>query len=220
MYTSIVYDLDGTLLDSGIVVTELLNELRAEHALAPLALADYKPWLSIGGRAMISAALNIDAAACGTALTTFRRRYLERPTDPATLYPAVHDTLALLHANGIRLALCTNKPRQLTDKVLAETGLAIFFTAVCAGNDLPTSKPHPDNLRACLTALDCRAADTLIVGDSRVDQQLAEASGADFAFFSGGYDDGVTLATDTLVLHRHPEILDLITKSKERADRE
>lgn len=220
MYTSIVYDLDGTLVDSAIVVAGLLNELRAERALPPLAVEDYTPWLSIGGRAMIAAALRIEEAASENALATFRRRYFERPTDPATLYPAVAETLQRLRDDGLRLGLCTNKPRALTDKVLAETGLAGFFEVVCAGNDLPTSKPHPDNLRVCLEALDSPAAATLVVGDSSVDQRLARAGGADFAFFSGGYDDGVALDADTPVIHRHPEILELMNKSKERPHRE
>lgn len=220
MYDSIVYDLDGTLIDSAIVVTELLNELRAERDLPPLAIANYKPWLSVGGRSMIAAALGIKESDSETELAIFRRRYLQRPTDPATLFPAVRDTLGQLQTAGVRLCLCTNKPRVLTDKVLTDTGLADFFTVICAGNDLPTSKPHPDNLRFCLNALDCQASDTLVVGDSIVDQRLAAAGGTAFAFFSGGYDDGVALAADTLVIHRHPEILNLLSKAKEATHRE
>lgn len=210
MYSSIVYDLDGTLIDSAIVVAELLNELRAERALPPLAIEDYKPWLSMGGHAMIAAALHIEEAASESALVTFRRRYFERPTDPATLYPAVPDTLARLKDDGLHLGLCTNKPRALTNKVLAETGLADFFEVICAGNDLTTSKPHPDNLLLCLKALGSRAEVTLMVGDSTVDQRLAAASGARFVFFSGGYDDGVVLGSHTPVIHRHSEIYELI----------
>ncbi len=220
MYTSVVYDLDGTLVDSAIIVTELLNELRNERNLPPLPIADYKPWLSIGGRAMIAATLGIAEAESEIELATFRHRYFERPTDPASLFPAVHDTLRRLQSAGICLGLCTNKPRALTEKVLSETGLSVFFEAISAGNDLPTSKPHPDNLRVCLEMLDCLATNTLVVGDSRVDQQLADACGAEFVFFTGGYNDGVKLTNSTPVIHHHAEILDLIIKSKERANHE
>lgn len=219
-YAAIVYDLDGTLIDSAVVVTALLNELRAERGLPALTMGDYKPWLSIGGRAMISAALNIPESDADAPVAAFRSRYHQRPTDPATVFPDVRNTLTTLRSMGLKLGLCTNKPRALTDKVLRETELHDFFTSVCAGNDLPTAKPHPDNLRVCLEALNAGAHDTLVIGDSSVDQQLAHASGADFAFFSGGYDDGVKLNASTPVIHRHVEILDLILKPNQRAHHE
>ena len=219
-YAAIVYDLDGTLIDSAIVVAELLNELRAERGLPALTMDDYKPWLSIGGRAMVAAALNIHESDATAPLAAFRSRYHQRPTDPSTVFPDVHNTLTTLQRMGLKLGLCTNKPRALTDKVLRETELHDFFTSVCAGNDLPTAKPHPDNLRVCLDALDTVAHDTLVIGDSSVDQQLAHASGADFAFFSGGYDDGVKLTEDTPIIRHHSDVLDLILKPNQRAHHE
>lgn len=219
-YAAIVYDLDGTLIDSAIVVAELLNELRAERGLPALTMDDYKPWLSIGGRAMVAAALNIHESDATAPLAAFRSRYHQRPTDPSTVFPDVRNTLTTLQRMGLKLGLCTNKPRALTDKVLRETELHDFFTSVCAGNDLPTAKPHPDNLRVCLDALDAVAHDTLVIGDSRVDQQLAHASGADFAFFSGGYDDGVKLTEDTPIIRHHSDVLHLILKPNQRAHHE
>jgi phosphoglycolate phosphatase len=98
----------------------------------------------------------------------------------------------------------------LTEKVLRETGLMEHFDVICAGNDLPTSKPHPDNMKVCIDGLQSAVSETLIVGDSRVDQRLAELSGVDFAFFSRGYDDGVNLTSKTPVIHHHHEVLNLI----------
>lgn len=220
MYSTIVYDLDGTLLDSAATVVALLNALRTERALPPLARDDCTRWLSIGGRTMVAAALDIPEAEAQPFLDIFRARYQALPTDPATLYPAVHDTLAELKARGIRLGLCTNKPRPLTDKILAETGLGAYFSTVCAGLDLPTCKPHPDNLHACLDALGSRPEDTVVVGDSRVDQTLAEACRTDFCFFSGGYDDGVRQDACALTLRHHEEILNLFSFIEKRPHRE
>lgn len=220
MYSTIVYDLDGTLVDSVATVAGLLNALRTERGLPPLERGAYIPWLSIGGKTMIAAALGIPENLAPPFLANFRARYQAVPTDPATLYPAVHGTLSKLKAAGIRLGLCTNKPRPLTDKMLEETGLGTYFGAVCAGLDLPTAKPHPENLRVCLKALGAVPETTVVVGDSRVDQILAEACGTGFAFFSGGYDDGVRLDACTLILRKHEEIFNLFSSIEKRPDHE
>lgn len=220
MYSTIVYDLDGTLVNSALTVTALLNELRSEYALPPLAIDDYKPWLSTGGKGMVAAALGIDETEAGPLLLDFRARYLNLPTDPASVYPDVHLTLSTLRSAGIRLGLCTNKPRALTEKVLTETTLGDFFDVVCAGQDLTTSKPHPDNLHVCLRGLNSQPKETLVIGDSRIDQCLAKACGAGFAFFSGGYDDGVRIEASVLTIHRHPEIFNLFSSIEKRPYRE
>lgn len=220
MYSTVVYDLDGTLIDSAVAVTALLNDMRAEQALPPLAINDYIPWLSIGGKAMLAAALGISQAAADPWLEDFRARYLNQPTDPATVYPDVHLTLSTLRSADIRLGLCTNKPRALTEKILAETGLDIFFDVVSAGQDLTTSKPHPDNLNICLHSLSSLPKETLVIGDSRIDQRLAEVCGTSFAFFAGGYDDGVQVETCKLTIHHHSEIFKLFSSIEKRPHHE
>lgn len=220
MYSTVIYDLDGTLIDSAATVAALLNELRAECAQPPLAREAYTPWLSIGGRALVAAALEIPESAAQPYLDTFRARYQTLPTDPKTLYPEVRQTLATLKAAGIRLGLCTNKPRPLTDKILKELGLGDYFGASCAGSDLPTAKPHPDNLLACLHALGSLAQESLVVGDSKIDQALAKTCGSAFAFFRGGYDDGVDTDNCALTLQEHRDILELFSPSEKRRQRE
>lgn len=210
MYSTVVYDLDGTLIDSATTVMALLNDLRAERNLKPLSKLDLTPWLSIGGKSMMAAALNISVDAAQDYLDVFRARYHALPTDTATVYSDVHPTLSMLKSRGIRLGLCTNKPRQLTDKILSETGLDAYFEAVSAGLDLPTSKPHPNNLHLCLDSLDSRPEDALVVGDSCIDQTIALACGTGFVFFSRGYDDGVDQARCTLKIQHHTEIFNLI----------
>src|SRR5574343_188645 len=216
MYSTIVYDLDGTLVDSAATVTALLNDLRGECALPPQDKSFYIPWLSIGGKAMVAAALAIPEHAAQPWLDIFRARYLELPTDNAIIYPSAHETLSTLQMAGIRLALCTNKPRPLTSKILSETGLGKYFSVICAGFDLPTSKPHPDNLNACLEKLDSYPSECIVIGDSRVDQALAEACGASFGFFRCGYDDGVHPETCALTLHHHSEIFNLFSFIEKR----
>ena len=215
MQTTIIYDLDGTLVDSASTVASILNDMRIERKMAPLPVTAYKPWLSIGGNAMIANAFGLDeeAVEVNELLSTFRSRYLTLDTDLKTIYPNVRATLEKLCNLGVKLGLCTNKPRLLTDKVLRETGLDSYFSVVCAGNDLKTRKPHPENLQFCLAALDSRANETIMVGDSRVDQALAEACGTTFTFFRGGYDDGVILSENIYQIDDHCEIFDQLKHS-------
>lgn len=216
MHSTVIYDLDGTLIDSACTVVTLLNGLRTEHGLSAVSRDKFLPWLSIGGNAMIAAALEIHETEAPPFHAIFRARYHALPTDLATLYPAVDDTLSALKAAGVRLGLCTNKPRILADKVLTETGLGIYFETICAGQDLLTRKPHPKNLRTCLEALDSSPENTLVVGDSRIDQEMAEACGTDFVFFSGGYNDGVRQDACTLTLRHHMEICNLFSSISKR----
>jgi phosphoglycolate phosphatase len=212
--TTLIYDLDGTLVDSASTVASLLNTIRIERDMAPMPVETYKPWLSMGGKPMIAAAFDIheDDGEATNLLDLFRSRYLAKPTDPGTVYPHVHTTLEQLRSGGIRLGLCTNKPRALTEKVLVETGLTPYFSVICAGNDLKTRKPHPNNLQFCLTALKSLATETVVVVDSRIDQCLAEACGASFAFFRPGYDDGVQLPATFCTIDDHVEMLDQLKK--------
>jgi phosphoglycolate phosphatase len=207
MRPAIVYDLDGTLIDSAQIVIEILNSMREERSLLALPGTHFKPWISMGGTAMIGAILEVDASQATALLLDFRSRYLATPTNPSSVFPQVHATLNQLQAFGIPLGLCTNKPRALTEKILAETGLDGHFEVVCAGDDLGTHKPHPNNLQFCLKKLNYLAENTFMVGDSRIDQQLAKACGASFAFYSGGYDDGVVIESHTCVIKDHNDIL-------------
>jgi len=107
------------------------------------------------------------------------------------LYRGVEFVLAKLNKAGIRLTICTNKPRKLAEKVLSETAISQFFDFVCAGDDLPTIKPNVANLLACCDAVNVEPALTWLVGDSSVDQNLALGTGVPFIFHRSGYDDGV-----------------------------
>lgn len=216
-YSTVVYDLDGTLVDSAPCVTALLNELRMERSLPPLAQSAYTPWLSIGGATMVAAALGISEANAQPLLHEFRAKYFQRPTPPDSVYPEVHTILQQLQRAGIGLALCTNKPRLLVEKVLAETGLTRFFTTICTGDDLPTRKPHPDNLLSCMRAVRSHCGNTLMVGDSRVDQRVAQACKTDFAFFTGGYNDGVEHGACVIKIANHTDVMPHIRITKERS---
>ena len=187
----IVFDLDGTLVDSVPVVSSILNEKRGERGHPPLAPSAFYPWVSLGGVAMVSAALEIHPGEAERELLDFRARYAERPTPPESLYPWAKLAVSAVLAAKFEMALCTNKPRNLAEKVLADLGITNWFSFVNAGGDLPRGKPDPSNLRSCLEFFGVEKSEALMVGDSSIDQTMAAVSGVPFLFFEGGYDDGV-----------------------------
>lgn len=207
---TIVYDLDGTLVDSAIIVQDILNDMRSELGKPSLSKSDLIPWLSLGGEDLVGNALEVSTNSLSQAVSEFRRRYYLRPTPLDSVYPGVLETLERLAGESNRLALCTNKPRNLAEKVLRETGLARFFAFVSAGGDLPSKKPDRRNLDICLSYFSVSADEAVLVGDSKVDQMTAKTAGVSFVLFAGGYNDGVALTDSDRIIDHHLDILNFI----------
>ncbi len=212
MIDCVIYDLDGTLIDSAAVVHSILNRRRAQLNQAPLARHALVPWLSLGGEQLIAAALEVGAEQVEAELRHFREYYAASPTPRGSVYPGVREVLQQLERAGVHLAVCTNKPRSLAKKVLVETELWDHFAFVSAGGDLPVKKPHPQTLEVCLDALGAHPARTLYVGDSSVDQALCQALGVPFVHFLGGYDDGIKAHETCYKINYHHEILPLLER--------
>jgi phosphoglycolate phosphatase len=206
----VIYDLDGTLVDSAQVVIAILNEMRTHLGKAPLAQASFLPWLSLGGEDLVAQALEVSKSAAAPYLAQFRQTYWERPTPQNCLYPGAIAILESLGRAGVTLLLCTNKPRRLTEKVLAETQLQEHFSFISAGDDLPTKKPHPQNLAICLDHWGGPNDRAIYVGDSSVDLQLCQALAVPFIQYLPGYDDGIDARGVTGKIMHHRELLQFL----------
>lgn len=208
----IIYDLDGTLVDSIEVIKLILNGLREELGLPPLKRVDFFPWISLGGEDLIKSALELDKHEDVLFfLNVFRSRYYNLPTPNETIFDGVFDCLRYLRAQNYRLAICTNKPRGLAEKVLKETGLNPFFDFINAGGDFPSKKPSKENAQACLDYFGATAQTSLLVGDSSVDQQLAKAVNIPFVFYQHGYDDGVSKDSIEYELKHHSDLINFLS---------
>ena len=120
----VVYDLDGTLIDSAPATIYVLNQLRQELGRTPLPDSAFVPWLSLGGTILISNSLEFEAE--GTAeiyLQEFRKRLRKLELGHIPLYKNVDQTLSLLYNSNIKLSICTSKARDLTDKILHELNI-------------------------------------------------------------------------------------------------
>ena len=203
----IIFDLDGTLIDSGPAVCKILNEMRQSRSLPEIPCDSIKSVISVGGEEMISRALNIPQYQATEALAYFRHTYLHTPVAQSSIYPMVTLMLNIMKKSGKKLCISTNKPRNLAEKILKELNLAQHFDFINAGGDLPNKKPHPSNIYVCLNTLQLKPDEMVLVGDSRVDQQTALNAGIPFYFFSNGYDDGVDRAKAVFCFRHYSELI-------------
>lgn len=184
----IIFDLDGTLVDSNAICVEILQEMLEDRGSArqidPVASA---PNMSMGGEQMVRAILAEECRDAAADLADFRARYAVRITPMTSLFEGVSDGLERLKLAGFVLAICSNKPANLCAKVLEDTGLASLFSTVVGGGACMRPKPAPDLLDATLTQLGANAEDCLFVGDSDLDYAIAAAAEIPFCFMSYGY---------------------------------
>jgi phosphoglycolate phosphatase len=202
-YRGVVFDLDGTLVDSAPTICSILNEMRLERGDGPLNLHLYRKWSSEGGSMLIANALGIDREYADAAVADFRRRYALSVTPPDSPYDGVHQMLKMLKENQIKMAICSNKPELLCRKVLVETDLYAFFDIVVGGDTLKVRKPHEEPLLFAIRAIGLSPAEILYVGDSIIDNKTSEAADVDYSHFSGGYDPQAMMEPCVYRFERH-----------------
>lgn len=205
----IVFDLDGTLVDSAPSVACVLNEMRAEHGIAPAPDSRYRGWISLGAPTLVRNALDLQTSDCAVELAEFRRRLARHTVPASSLYAGVPDVLERLARRGMALSICSNKPESLCVKLLEDTGIAGYFRAVIGGDTTSASKPSREPILAALAGMGTGPDDTIFVGDSTVDQNGSAAAGVRFVFFARGYDDGVRRADCFLTIHEISEVDDV-----------
>lgn len=183
----IVFDLDGTLIDSAKEIQFIANSLLQERALPPLSLPETISFIGNGAGVLLqkmSALRGIPEAEHADLLESFEARY-SKPNNLTEIYPNVREVLEQLRAAGHRLGICTNKPIVPTQVALDHLDLGKLFDHVLGGNSLPQRKPHPAPLLAVFEALG--EGPMIYVGDSDVDAETAARADVPFLLFTEGY---------------------------------
>lgn len=183
----IVFDLDGTLIDSAPDIHATANAVLAEDGHAPISLEQARGFVGNGVAVFIEkmrAVRDIPASAQDRLKSRFMARYddavsLTRP------YPAVPEALSALKQRGHRLGICTNKPAGPAKAVLSHLRLDGHFDTVIGGDTMPLHKPDPAPLHAAFAALGTGAA--IYVGDSEVDAETARRAALPLLLFTEGY---------------------------------
>lgn len=183
----IIFDLDGTLVDSAADIHAAVNQLLAENGVPPLTQVAVTAMVGNGAPVLVDrvmAATGADPVLREAWLTRFLTIYETDATGLTRPYDGVEDALEALAATGLQLALCTNKPARPTAALLRALGWQNRFAATIAGDSLPTRKPDPAMLLAAAAGI---CGPVLYVGDSEVDAQTAHAAGIGFLLFTEGY---------------------------------
>ena len=179
---SILFDLDGTIIDSSFEICEILSLMRQDRMLSKINLRALRAAISRGGKDLIEVAFGEKS---DELLREFRDRYSKWPLSKNVIYPGLEFTLNRLKKDGFCLAVCTNKPQNLAVRALKERGLLELFEGVYGMSSSTLPKPSPQLIERALDSLTCDNA--TLVGDSPLDYQAAVNAGVNFVFFSGGY---------------------------------
>jgi phosphoglycolate phosphatase len=199
----VVFDLDGTLIDSRLDIANSANHALSAHGYATLSVSEISTYVGDGARLLLarSARLEPSAPALDALLATFVAHYVEHPTDHTLLLPGAHEALTQLSELNLPLALCTNKPRAIADRVLANLRLPVAFQVVVGSGDLPKNKPDPLPLRYIATELGLSPTELVMVGDGAQDIACAKAAGAHSVGVVGG------MQAHDLLLASEPDVL-------------
>jgi phosphoglycolate phosphatase len=186
---AIVFDLDGTLIDSAPEIHAVANRVFTAKGLLPMDFPTVRGAIGNGVGVLVGRLLQAQGQKPGGPLqadlvASFVKIY-EEAFDLTTVYPGVVEALANLHAAGHPMGVCTNKPEGPAKAVLRHFGLDRLFSVVVGGDTLPVRKPDPAPLRLALAGLNVRTG--LFVGDSEVDSATAHAARIPLALYTQGY---------------------------------
>lgn len=199
-YAALLFDLDGTLLDTVPDLAAAANRMLAALGRPALPVELMATFVGRGIGRLVERSLlgqrdgEVDAAVRAPALALFEDFYAEESGRRSRPYPGVTDALARLRDAGLPLAVVTNKAVAFTQPLLAQTGLLPFFAAVVGGDTLPWKKPDPRPLLHACGELGVAARDCLFVGDSVHDVQAARGAGCAVWCVPYGYNEGQPIA--------------------------
>ncbi len=184
---ALIFDLDGTLIDSAPEIAGVLNKVFMAHGQPEFPLAEVTKFIGNGAPKLVERAMKargLDLAGHGAMLDKVLGIYVDAHdlTEP---YPGVRSALDHWRAAGVPLGLCTNKPIEATHKALAHLGMDHYFDIIVGGDSLATRKPDPEMLRHVMAKMGIQ--DVLYIGDSEIDGATAFAAGVPFALFTKGY---------------------------------
>jgi phosphoglycolate phosphatase len=192
-FSFLIFDLDGTLIDSAADLRQAVNHMLAHYRQAPLELTQIKTMIGDGAAQLVKrslAARGVADSEAGAALRSFHEFYAANPSAYTTLYPGVRETLESLRQLGMKMAVCTNKPSAPTTVLLRHFDLERYFVRAIGGDTWSFRKPDPRMLTDLIDACGARREQTLLIGDSEVDAATATAAAVDFALVEYGYRRG------------------------------
>ncbi len=175
---AVLFDLDGTLVDSLDDLTDAVNHMLAGFGKEPLTKTGVRALVGKGARNLVRRALETESAAdIERGLELFTEFNTNHIADKSMLYPGVREMLENLAARGIRMAIISNKGAALSRLILETLEIAAFFQVICGGDSFPEMKPSPLPLMRVIDGLAIAGSETFMVGDSINDIQAGKQAG-------------------------------------------
>ena len=186
---TVLFDLDGTLVDTAPDMGCALNELRAEHGEPPLSASEIRPWVSHGSPGLLKLAFGIDTD--HHTYIEMRERFLDLYVaclaNDSGLFPEFDQILDMLEDAGLRWGIVTNKPGWLTDPLLEALALDSRAACVVSGDTLAERKPHPAPILHGMSMAGAKAESTVYVGDAERDIRAGRDAGCRTLAAGWGY---------------------------------
>ncbi len=207
-FDGLVFDLDGTLVETAPDLAAALNHTLTGAGLPAVPLPEVRHMIGDGARSLLERGLAGTGRSVGEAEMTrwFEQllgHYSDHIADQSLPFPGVPEALEGFRAEGAKLAVCTNKPLRLSQKLLALLGLDAHFDAVLGGDSLAVRKPNPEHLLETLRQLAVTPARGVMIGDSANDVAAARNAGLPVVLVSYGYTPvpAADLGADAVIDH-------------------
>lgn len=210
-YRAVIFDLDGTLVDSYRALTTAVNAVRTSMGLPDLGLVTVRGHVGDGVEKLLERVLEAEHVEDSLRMR-FEERYDEICCEQSTTLGEVEATLSALTDAGIHMAVCTNKPTGFSTKILDHLGLASHFDAIVGPDAALARKPDPKHLLHALRATGQATEDALFVGDMPIDIVTARGCGVDVAVIATGSSSSEVLrdAGPDALLEHFSDLLSLI----------
>lgn len=190
----IVFDLDGTLVDTAPDLLDSLNHSLGTAGVDAVAETELRRYVGLGGKVMIERAfaakgLPLAPSHLAELLNVFLEHYTDNLPGRSLPYPGVDMALQRFSRAGYKFAVCTNKYEGLSVRLLADLGIDAWFGAICGQDTFPYRKPDPRHLTSTITAAGGDPARAVMIGDSETDIKTAKAAGIPVIAVDFGYTD-------------------------------
>lgn len=219
---TVVFDLDGTLVETAPDLTNATNHVLALADLPPVEPGLIRPHISFGARAMIVEGLRLHGRSLpepevDRLLARFLAHYSDNIAVDSHAYPGLEAALTALAERGARLAVCTNKQERLSRQLLEALGLATRFQGLAGRDTFPVCKPDPEHLRGAIRLAGGDAGDAIMVGDSDTDIRTAKAAGIPVVAVPFGYTEvHVRHLGPDLVIEHYDELIPAVERLRDR----
>ncbi len=204
----LVFDLDGTLIDTIEDLLAALNHVLVQEGCRPVSANAVRSMIGGGAQLLLERGLaangrSVDESDLKHLFGRFIDHYETHIAVQSRPFPGVLDAMARLSGRGWRFAICTNKLECMSNRLIGELGMAHHFEAICGGNTFDTKKPHPDHLLGTIARAGGVPDRAVMIGDSSPDIKAAKAAGVPVVAVDFGYTDipVAELSPDRVISH-------------------